>query len=86
MARITVEDCLEKEPNRFSLVRLASERAKQLAEGATPQTETRGNKPIVAALREIAGGKIGSKTPVAEEEKTVSSVDYHVDRFEFPES
>ena len=58
MARITVEDCLEKESNRFSLVRLASKRAKQLLQGQTPVTDTRGNKAIVSALREIATGKV----------------------------
>lgn len=58
MARITVEDCLAKERNRFSLVMLASRRAKELLTGKAPVTETRGNKPIVSALREIAAGKI----------------------------
>ncbi|MCB0346820.1 MAG: DNA-directed RNA polymerase subunit omega [Bdellovibrionales bacterium] len=58
MARITVEDCLENEPNRFSLVMLASRRAKQLLLGKTPVTDTKGNKCIVSALREIASGKV----------------------------
>jgi DNA-directed RNA polymerase subunit omega len=58
MARITVEDCLEHEPNRFSLVRLASRRAKQLFEGKPQVTERLGNKPIVTALQEIADGKV----------------------------
>jgi DNA-directed RNA polymerase subunit omega len=53
MARVTVEDCLEKVPNRFALVVLASERARQLARGAEPLTEC-DNKPAVTALREIA--------------------------------
>jgi DNA-directed RNA polymerase subunit omega len=61
MARITVEDCLEREPNRFALVRLASRRAKQLLSGSSPVTDTRGNKAIVAALREIADGKVRFK-------------------------
>ena len=58
MARVTVEDCLQNEPNRFALVRLASRRAKQLLSGKTPVTDTKGNKPIVSALREIATGKV----------------------------
>lgn len=58
MARITIEDCLQNENNRFSLVRLASRRAKQLLSGQTPVTETKGNKAIVSALREIADGKV----------------------------
>ena len=58
MARITVEDCLKQEKNRFVLVRLASKRAKQLLSGKTPVADTRGNKAIVSALREIADGKV----------------------------
>jgi len=59
MARITVEDCLEHVDNRFNLVLLASKRARQLANGATPLVPAAENeKPTVLALREIAAGKI----------------------------
>ncbi len=58
MARITVEDCLKNESNRFSLVRLTSRRAKQLLLGDHAVTDTRGNKSIVSALREISAGKV----------------------------
>lgn len=58
MARITVEDCLRSENNRFALVLLASQRAKQLLGGATPLTDSKGNKSIVTALREIADSKV----------------------------
>lgn len=58
MARITVEDCLEHESNRFALVKLASVRAKQLLEGKLAVTDTKGNRAIVSALREIAAGKV----------------------------
>ncbi|HQH26202.1 MAG TPA: DNA-directed RNA polymerase subunit omega [Oligoflexia bacterium] len=61
MARITVEDCLNEEPNRFNLVRLAARRAKQLLTGAQPVTNTRGNRAVVSALREIADGKVKFK-------------------------
>jgi DNA-directed RNA polymerase subunit omega len=57
MARVTVEDCLEKVPNRFALVILASERARQISRGAHPLIEC-DNKPAVTALREIAIGKV----------------------------
>jgi len=57
MARITVEDCLEKVDNRFALVHLAAARARQLAKGSSPLVKTK-NKYIVTALREIAGGKV----------------------------
>ena len=61
MARITVEDCLEKEGNRFSLVLLAAKRAKQLLSGKLQTVVSRGNRPIVVALREIAAEKIAFK-------------------------
>ena len=58
MARITVEDCLRKENNRFALVLLAAKRTKQLLKGARPQASEVKNKPIVTALREIAEGQV----------------------------
>ncbi len=57
MARVTVEDCLEKEPNRFALTILAAERARQLAKGSLPLIRC-DNKPAVTALREIAVAKV----------------------------
>jgi DNA-directed RNA polymerase subunit omega len=57
MARITVEDCLEVVPNRFSLVLVAAERTKQLLKGANTLIEMQDdNKEVVMALREIAAG------------------------------
>lgn len=61
MARITVEDCLRRVPNRFDLVTTASKRAKQLFAGAKPLVES-GNREIVTALREIAAGKVRRKS------------------------
>ena len=58
MARITVEDCLEVVDNRFNLVLMATQRARQLANGAAPTLEAHNDKPTVLALREIAEGKI----------------------------
>src|SRR6185295_6432094 len=67
MARITVEDCLEKIPNRFQLVLAATYRARMLSQGHAPKVETK-NKPGVTALREIAAGEVGvemlKKVPV----------------------
>ncbi len=77
MARITIEDCLEKIPNHFKLVLVASHRARQLQDGATPKVEGAGDeKPNIVALREIAAGAIGEdildepliKDPTADEE------------------
>jgi len=62
MARITVEDCLDKIPNRFELVLLSSKRAKQLLKGARPLVET-DNKDIVTSLREVAAGKVRMAYP-----------------------
>jgi len=59
MARVTVEDCLEKVENRFQLVILAAKRVKQLYKGAQPLIESKNNRQVVTALREIAAGKIG---------------------------
>ena len=57
MARVTVEDCLEVVPNRFSLVLAAAERTKQLLRGSPSQLdEESDNKEIVNSLREIATG------------------------------
>ncbi len=57
MARITVEDCLQRIPSRFKLIHLAIKRIKQLRKGAKPLVEC-DNKEIVTALREIAAGKV----------------------------
>ena len=58
MARITVEDCLSKVANRFSLVMLVSKRAKQIMKGSKAQVATKDNKAIVTSLREVAAGKV----------------------------
>lgn len=58
MARITVEDSLEKVPSRFALVVLAAKRSKELLRGAKPMVSSE-NRAIVTALREIAAGKVG---------------------------
>jgi DNA-directed RNA polymerase subunit omega len=65
MARVTVEDCLEKVGNRFALVILAAERARQLAKGGRPLVRC-DNKPAVTALREIADGKVRFSEDVTE--------------------
>jgi DNA-directed RNA polymerase subunit omega len=57
VARVTVEDCLKQINNRFALVILGAERARQLAKGAQSLIDCE-NKPAVTALREIAAGKV----------------------------
>jgi len=59
MARITVDDCLKRIPNRFQLTLTATYRARQLSQGASPLVEANRDKFTVIALREISVGKIG---------------------------
>ena len=54
MARVTVEDCVDKVPNRFDLVLLASQRAREISGGAELTIERDRDKNPVVALREIA--------------------------------
>lgn len=63
MARVTIEDCLEKISNRYTLAIAAMKRAKQLVRGAQPLSSERDNKEVVLALREIAEGKVRVKPP-----------------------
>ena len=58
MARVTVEDCIEKVPNRFDLVLLSAHRARNIAAGAQLQIERDRDKNPVVALRELAEEKL----------------------------
>ncbi len=58
MARITVEDCLERIPNQFELIMVAAKRARRVANGAEPLLDRENDKPTVVALREIADGLV----------------------------
>ncbi|MBI3249712.1 MAG: DNA-directed RNA polymerase subunit omega [Deltaproteobacteria bacterium] len=69
MARITVEDCLKRIPNRFQLVVVAARRAKELLQGARPLVKSE-NKEVVSALREIAAGKVWKIDKVDQKELT----------------
>ena len=59
MARITVDDCLKRIPNRFQLTLAATYRARQITMGSTPLVEAGRDKPTVLALREIGAGLVG---------------------------
>ena len=61
MARITVDDCLKRIPNRFQLTLAATYRARQLSAGASPLLVPNKDKYTVIALREIAAGKVGTE-------------------------
>ncbi len=68
MARVTIEDCLEKVVNRFALSVAAMKRARLLVKGAVPLSEETDNKDVVTALREIAEDKVKVVYPVGQDE------------------
>ena len=67
MARVTIEDCLEKIPNTFQLIKAAAKRARQIANGAPVLVEEENDKPTVLALREIAEGFVDASILVQSE-------------------
>lgn len=70
MARITVEDCMDKVENRFELVHLAAKRSKQLVKGSRPLVRS-SNREVVTSLREIAAGEVYFEKKTAVEEKEI---------------
>lgn len=70
MARITVEDCIDKIDNRFVLVLVTSKRAKQLMAGSKFLDKPVDNKHVVKALREIAAGKVRPSIDISQIIKT----------------
>ena len=78
MARITVEDCIDKFESRFELVLVASNRARKLHSGESPTVEKDNDKPTVIALREIADESLSIdslKDKLIQEYQTVSPLD-----------
>ncbi|MDD2867555.1 DNA-directed RNA polymerase subunit omega [Neomegalonema sp.] len=76
MARVTVEDCIDKIPNRFEIVLLAAHRARAIASGASLLVEQDGDKNPVVALREIAEVKL---SPEGLRESAIESLQKHVE-------
>jgi DNA-directed RNA polymerase subunit omega len=68
VARITVEDCLKKIPNRFQLVNMVARRVRQIREGSDYLVSSPKNEDVVISLREIAAGRIVLKPPKPDEE------------------
>jgi len=58
MARITIEDCLNKVNNRFIIVHMSNQRTRQLLKGSKPLVNTPENRHIVTSLREVAQEKV----------------------------
>ena len=88
MARITVEDCIDKFDSRFELVLVASNRARKLYSGEEPTVEKDNDKNTVIALREIADESISAdefKQDLVEEYQTVSPIDEEELALEFNE-
>lgn len=76
MARVTVEDCLEKLDNRFELVLTASKRARQIQTGGKePRVAWENDKPSVVALREIAEGLVDSESVDADVDSNRDAID-----------
>lgn len=75
MARLTVEDCLDNVVNRFDLVLVAAQRARQLAMGAEPLVPEDNDKPTVIALREIAENLINREILDAPEETPMDDIE-----------
>ncbi len=89
MARITVEDCIDKFQSRFELVLVASNRARKLHAGESPTVEIDNDKHTVIALREIAEESIGideMKNSLVEEYQTVSAIEEEELSLEYTES
>ena len=89
MARITVEDCIDKFQSRFELVLVASNRARKLHAGESPTVEIDNDKHTVIALREIAEESIDideMKNNLVEEYQTVSAIDEEELSLEYAES
>ena len=76
MARVTVEDCVEKVPNRFDLVMLAAHRARELSAGAEITIDRDNDKNPVVALREIADSTV---EPDALREQAIESHQRHIE-------
>ncbi len=79
MARVTVEDCVLRVPNRFELVLLAAHRARGISAGAPLTLDRDNDKNPVVALREIADETILAKTL---EDSLISTMQHHVERDE----
>lgn len=69
MARITIEDCLERVPNRFLLCNMAAKRVRQIRDGSEYLVSSPKNEDVVVTLREIAAGKVVLKKEQEKQEK-----------------
>ncbi len=75
MARITVEDCLTKVPNRLILVNMVAKRVRQIREGSEYLVSSPKNEDVVVSLREVAAGKVVLKPEKEAEEEPTTEPD-----------
>lgn len=85
MARITIEDCLEKIPSRFQLVHMAAKRVRQIREGSEYLVSSPKNEDIVVALREIAADKVRIKNTDLEVDEPIEALE-NLEISEIPEA
>ena len=79
MARVTVEDCLDRIGNRFQLVLVATKRARQIAQGKAPWVAEENDKPTVIALREIADGVVDETILDEKPEDPLEEIGFRLD-------
>lgn len=80
MARVTVEDCIDKVDNRFALVLLVAKRAKQLLKGSASTVSSKNNKYIVNALREVAAGSVHFDNQTADPMERLKQIEKDLNR------
>jgi len=80
LARITIEDCLEKVPNRFLLAKMVAKRVRQIREGSEYLVSSPKNEDIVISLREIAAGKVTLNTDQLNQKEKKRIISLHEDR------
>jgi len=85
VARITIEDCLEKIPSRFQLVHMAAKRVRQIREGSEYLVSSPKNEDIVVALREIAADKVRIKNTDLEVDEPIEALE-NLEISEIPEA
>ena len=80
MARVTVEDCLDKVDNRYALVLLVAKRSKQLLKGSSLTVVAKNNKYIVSALREVAAGTVAFDNSTSPAEERLAQIEKDLNR------
>ena len=75
MARVTIEDCLRQEENRFVLVHMAAKRVRQLIKGSKPLVNAPDNRAVVLALREIAAEEVSKESKIDQSKENLGDTE-----------